>query len=371
MPINIGDNFSYLGRKFLDNRQSFNTLAEMNACTDVPIGFITYCVEDEQRYEYTEDGWVEYVVGGKEEIQTSESEPTEENVSLWINTSDDIEIIEIARINDDVVASSTTWSSERIDDAIKNMELPAQDVIFTTDSLTVNSLGGIGANVDLNGLTVNEVLQKLLFPYIEPSINVSSTPNGGIFERGNIQTITNVRVSITKKSERIIRIEILDDGQVIAEQQGDAIANGGMFNYAVNVQIPSVNKQLIIRVTDNSNKQFTRTTNTFTYIYPYYWGVCDEGIEVDADLVKGLTKSVESRGTKTVRYTTNNQKMIFAYPSSYGSIASVLDPNNFDVTSTFVRKQLTIIGLDGTEQSYYVYENSPSTVSNFSMRFSY
>lgn len=69
MSINIGDNFSYLGKKFLDSRQSFDTKANMNACTDVPIGFITYCVEDGKRYEYKEGGWIEYVTnsGGESE----------------------------------------------------------------------------------------------------------------------------------------------------------------------------------------------------------------------------------------------------------------------------------------------------------------
>ena len=62
MSINIGDNFLYLGKKFLDDRQSFDTLILMHMCDNVPIGFITYCKENNKRYEYTNEGWVEYVV---------------------------------------------------------------------------------------------------------------------------------------------------------------------------------------------------------------------------------------------------------------------------------------------------------------------
>ena len=61
MSINIGDNFSYLGKKFLDSRQSFETLEEMMACTDVPEGFITFCKEDGKRYEFIENTWIEYI----------------------------------------------------------------------------------------------------------------------------------------------------------------------------------------------------------------------------------------------------------------------------------------------------------------------
>ena len=64
MSLNIGDNFKYLGKKFLDERESFNTLEEMNACNDVPEGFITYCKEDQKRYEYKGRAWTEYVTGG-------------------------------------------------------------------------------------------------------------------------------------------------------------------------------------------------------------------------------------------------------------------------------------------------------------------
>ena len=49
-----------------------------------------------------------------EKIESSEIEPTDEMVSLWINTSEETPTNVIARINDDTVASNTTWSSEKI-----------------------------------------------------------------------------------------------------------------------------------------------------------------------------------------------------------------------------------------------------------------
>jgi hypothetical protein len=55
-----------------------------------------------------------------EQIQTSESRPTDEDISIWIDISDDAEMDEVARINDNVIANNITWSSERIDNAIKD-----------------------------------------------------------------------------------------------------------------------------------------------------------------------------------------------------------------------------------------------------------
>ena len=74
MAINVGDNFNYQGKKYLDNRQSFKTLSELQAYTNVPEGFIAYCEEDKKRYEYIDGSWREYVIdssGGGETIDTS------------------------------------------------------------------------------------------------------------------------------------------------------------------------------------------------------------------------------------------------------------------------------------------------------------
>lgn len=63
MSINIGDNFKYLGKKFLDDRESFTTLELMKNCNDVPNGFITYCEETKNRYEYHSDNEVNDATG--------------------------------------------------------------------------------------------------------------------------------------------------------------------------------------------------------------------------------------------------------------------------------------------------------------------
>ena len=86
MALNIGDNFKYLGKKFLDNRESFNTLEEMNACNDVPEGFITYCKEDKKRYEYKDDVWVEYIVNS----DTSGAGMTDEEREQLATKFDDV-----------------------------------------------------------------------------------------------------------------------------------------------------------------------------------------------------------------------------------------------------------------------------------------
>lgn len=242
---------------------------------------------------------------------------------------------------------------------------------FSTDVLTVNALGGIPAGADLNNLTVREILAKLLYPYVAPVVSVTGTPNGGTYEKGDNKEITNVRVSVTKKSERIAKVEVFDGSTSLGIKEGDEVKAGGTFNFTVSVPVNSVNKQLTVKVTDASNKVVSANTSAFSFVYPYYVGVIAEDAVIDEALVKGLEKKVEVKGNKTIAYTCDNQKMVFAYPKAYGNLKSVIDPNNFDVTGTFTKQEVSITGLDGSAQAYYVYVNGASTVNNFNMKFNY
>ena len=100
MSLNIGDNFSYLGKKFLDNRQSFPTLVDMKNCTDVPDGFITYCQETDERYEYKSSNVTDDVTGQWRIMETNggggtsaviQNEEPEDNTVIWFDPEEDEE----------------------------------------------------------------------------------------------------------------------------------------------------------------------------------------------------------------------------------------------------------------------------------------
>jgi hypothetical protein len=72
MAIKIGANFSYNGPNFLDTRQSFATLEEMKNCLLVPDGFITYCQEDEKRYEFKSSNTINELTGKWREFKVNQ-----------------------------------------------------------------------------------------------------------------------------------------------------------------------------------------------------------------------------------------------------------------------------------------------------------
>ena len=249
------------------------------------------------------------------------------------------------------------------------------NIIFDNDMNVVTGLGGIKAGDNLNGLTLKDVVNKLLFPYVAPNVSASLTyaPSGSIFEYGKSVSIQNIIGNVVKKSENIINIKFLDGNKVLQEITVGLDASSYKFIFQTPVVINSnmPNNRFRFSVTDASNKTYYANTSSITFYYPYYMGVIGENDVLTNELITSLNKKVEGKGTKSNNYTTNNQRMVFAYPKSYGGLSKILDANSFDVTGTFIKNELVITGLDGTEQDYYVYVNNASTMTNFKMTFYY
>ena len=249
--------------------------------------------------------------------------------------------------------------------------------IFETDIVTVEKFGGIDAGTDLNGMTIHEVLNKLLYPYVDASVgNATGSPNGGTYEKGVTKTITSVSISVTKKSEPITSVALYNGSTLIEEKTGDAVKNGGTITFTnLNVVVPTNGNQLTVKVTypdaNGNAKTVEKKTTALTFVYPYYMGECAADATIDEVLIKGLTKKVESRGSKTVTHSCENGGMVIAYPKAHGVLNSILDPNNFETIGDYTRSEVSITGLDGTAQTYYVYASGAATVSGFKVQYKY
>jgi hypothetical protein len=252
-----------------------------------------------------------------------------------------------------------------------------EEDVFETEMTTINALGGIAAGADLNGLTTHEVLKKLLYPYVDATVgNATATPNGGTYEKGATKTITQVSISITKKSEPITSVALYNGSTLIEEKTGDAVKNGGTITFSgLSVEVPTAGNQLTVKVTypdaNGAAKTVEKKTTALTFVYPYYMGSCAAGTAIDETLVESLTKKIEGKGNKSNSFTVSDGHMVFAYPKAHGVLKSILDPNNFETIGNYTRSEVSVTGLDGTAQTYYVYTSGATTVSGFVVNFKY
>lgn len=248
---------------------------------------------------------------------------------------------------------------------------------YTNNTPVVQAHGGVAAGTTFDNMPIKDVLNKILYPWVAPvvSAKVNTPANGGIFEKGNTQHVTSISVTVTKKSANITKVEIFDGASSLGSKTGaglDTLNSTGTatFTFTVDVNVTS-NKNFQAKVTDADNKTTTANTGSFSFVYPYYHGVVSADATINEVAVKGLTKMIQSKGTKSVTYTASNQKMVFATPTVNGVIKTITDPNGFNVTDTFAQSTVSITGLDGTAQDYYVYTSGATTVSNFKETFAH
>lgn len=283
----------------------------------------------------------------------------------------DTEIARLAEMSDD--ANKTEASETNGNIKIDGVETTVYSDIFEVDMLTVNAHGGVAANENLNGLRTHEILKKILYPYVQPSVgNATASPNGGTYEKGVTKTITSVSISVTKKSELITSVALYNGSTLIEEKTGDAVKNGGTINFTgLSVEVPTNGNQLTVKVTDAKGTVQEKKTSAMSFVYPYYIGTCAAGTAIDETLVESLTKKVEGKGNKSNSFTVSDGHMVFAYPKAHGVLNSILDPNNFETIGNYTRSEVSVTGLDGTAQTYYVYVSGATTVSGFTVNFKY
>ena len=265
---------------------------------------------------------------------------------------------------------------EAINTAIGN-KADKSAVTYTNNTPTVQSHGGIAAGETFDAVPVTEMLTRILYPWVAPvvSARVAAPANGGTFEKGNTQNVTSITVTVTKKSSDITKAEIFDGSSSLGSKTGadlDTLNSTGSatFTFPVDVDV-TANKNFQAKVTDAAEKVTTANTGSFSFVYPYYQGVIAADAAADEAAVKALTKLIQAKGTKAVTYTASNQKMVFATPASNGKITTITDPNGFNVTDTFAESTVSITGLDGTAQQYYVYVSNATTVSAFKITFAH
>lgn len=76
MSLDIGDNFKYLGKKFLDERQSQKQLSDIKSLDEsmVPEGFLIFCEEDKKNYQFSSHHTPDHRLGRFRELAASSND---------------------------------------------------------------------------------------------------------------------------------------------------------------------------------------------------------------------------------------------------------------------------------------------------------
>ena len=225
-----------------------------------------------------------------------------------------------------------------------------------TEDITTNiEVGGIKPGTLLGtGLTFNEYVKMVHVTYLAPGVTLTITPSTTLYKVGTTVTGLVAKVTVTKKSEDITKIEFLVN-DVIKETVTTDVANGGTFNYTVeDFTTDTTIKAIVYDTSSNVPK-----TSTVKFVNPYYCGTTDD--VPTADTIVTLTELVEAKGSKTRTITCANKHVVIAYPASYGKLTSILDGNGFENLTDYTNIQETI-----NDVSYEIYYTTgKKTLTNF------
>lgn len=243
-------------------------------------------------------------------------------------------------------------------------------ISYTNSKPTPISLGGISKGEIFDNVSYDEMFTKLLYPYVEPQISdISITPNTTIMEKGYITTLDNIyfKIDAPSLSNESIHYDFKANGTVFNSLDTDNRIIDNQVSYILN-NSTSITVTAIDQV---NNREKTFNLIDYTFVYPFYYGSVPVSYAITNALITSKTKLIQTKGTKTLKFTTNNEKILFAYPKSYGELKAIYDVNNFNIFNTFSRSEINITGLDSNPVEYYVYMNEASTVTDYSIRFEF
>lgn len=302
------------------------------------------------------------------------------NTQIAVSTIGDIASVgEYIKLIPETIGIDSTGIYKYIDDKVGSGTGSGE---FLTEDIEVKGIiDGLGykdGDIISKDITANDfvktLMRRVVHPtYTAPTVGLSVTPS--IIEMG-VETTLTIKPTFTQNDAGALT-------NVISHLNTDTLINENtiaeQFTYAIT---PTLNSNTILadfsygdgNIKQNNFGEDDETgrilagslskSASVTAVYPYYVGVSTTNT-LDEAGVLALTKKVETKGNKTISYTTSQSYMVFAYPKSYGAIKSVIDKNGFEVVSSFTSSTVSINGVD-----YYVFCSNQCSGS-YTMLFKY
>ena len=259
-----------------------------------------------------------------EYIYIGNTEPTDENVVLWINPDE---------------AGGGGYSG--------------------TSGIAI---GGIKKNQTFNNATLQEMFDMLLHPYEKPTMTLGINPAKTIYNKVT-ETLASITINanVTKKTENIKEIRFYVDNVLVNTDISHP--NGGLVSYTHTFASPTnttFNVKIECEDIKGATSKISANTNVYFVGKSYYGVVEDDGtpFAITESLIKGLSKT-EVKIKKALTYKNINAtfgRIVYAYPKnlpSGGALTSIKDQGTgWSVFDSYTSQEITIDGI--TYLCYYM-----------------
>jgi hypothetical protein len=227
------------------------------------------------------------------------------------------------------------------------------------------SVGGLKAGTDLEGMTMDEIVDKMIHVKNPPTVVFTVSPSNLIIEKGIELTSVTLTAQITKGDSDIQSINFYKDGAVInTPVVAEVPVQTYVYNYIGSVAVDTEFKVVVV---DEDNT--VEEVREYMFLLPKFKGILGAGATLDGTAIAALTKFIQQSPTVMSTVTTVNEKVAIAVPVAL-SIVSIIDQNNYNVTALFETINVPHTLLDSTIETYkLIVSIEPMTVENFSFVF--
>lgn len=209
--------------------------------------------------------------------------------------------------------------------------------------------------------------------YIKPTLSISL--NTGTLEHNKATSVT-ITPNFKQNDAGLVSkyvlykngTEIFNNTTVSAYTDSATINHNGSISYSATATYddgPIKNTLLGIPYPNTSIKAGSVSASGIIRAYALsYYGIINSSTITEND-ISSLSSRLSS--SKSYTYTVNlaEQRIVYMYPQSFGTLTSIKDTNNFDYINSYTRTTLSYNGVD-----YYVYIlTDPVTITGFKQIF--
>lgn len=266
--------------------------------------------------------------------------------------------------------------SNSTDNTLTNVKLAIDKALSQgaklEQSLTVSNPVGSATNgkTYAKDTQLETILRDILIKEEAPTLTLNISPSKTLYDVvENTVSAVAMNAVVGKKTYNLSKIEYYVNN-VLKHTQN--ITTGGTYTYNVSFS-PATNSDFTLKAIVYDSRagtpmSTTKSTNVKFVGKSYYGFVADNiGIPTESQ-VKALQNNV-LKDTKNLKYsniTFDYNKVVYAYPSSFGNLTSIKDEiGNFDYTSSFSKQNLTI---DSIAYTLYI-QNDASASDSVELTF--
>lgn len=328
--------------------------------------------------KFTKDTAIQFgaVKGANCKVIGTEIQETKTKVTFqWKNDADEVKTSDVYIPNgaEGVSVKSVVVDADNHiivtlsdDTEIDAGELDTVDRLETPLTATV-SIGTVTAGKTYpKGTALETIIRDMLIKEEAPVVTLSLVPSALLYDvvEDEISEITLSAV-VTKKTYDVQSLKFFADDVLLESKD---IASGGTYNFKFVPDSP-IKKDTVFKVVVSDGKLSGSASKTVKFVGKSYYGfVAKEIGEPTEAQVKALQFNVlkDVKGFVYEKVTFDFNKIVYAYPKSFGALASIKDlDNNINYTNSFTKSEIQIDGID-----YFVYiQNNASKAAGINVTF--